>query len=376
MDIEVIRRLALARHLFELGLSSLRSGNDLQLFAAVNLLQDSAEAFLIATAEYVGADFDQYTKFDKYFVNINAKITPKELPFKAKLLRLNRIRIDAKHHGIQPARDECERVAVSTREFFDEVSQSVLGVVFATVSAIDLLDEGEPRRLLLEAKAALEMGQLAECVVNCRKAIYLEVERHYDVSSYKNGKPLGLFDGFTRAPFYAQNKDYIENNVKNPTDFIVRDHSRIDQELLTSGSDTTGFWNIWRLTPEVFRDPENNWVVKHDFGKLDAAVLEDKAEYIFSTTIDVLLSLHANRRRARASEHSSYFVELKNDGVPVLERADVNSKVVGHTPIGLSKIDTDFRVAGLNDHGPYWFVYHFEQGKPFLIGYIHNDHVK
>ena len=376
MDIEVVRRLSLARHLFELGISSLRSSNDLQLFAAVNLMQDSVEAFLIAVAEYVHADFDQNTKFDKYFVNIDEKITPKELPFKPKLLRLNRIRIDAKHHGIQPARDECDRVAVSVKEFFDEVSRSVLGVVFASVSAIDLLDDGEPKQLLLEAKAALEAGQLDVCVIACRKALYLEVERRYDISAYKDGKPIGLLGGYTQAPFYAQSRDYIDKNVKNPTDFIVRDHNRIDQELLTSGADTTGFWNIWRLTPEVFRDRDGTWVVKHDFDKMDSAVLADKAEYIFSTATDVLLSIHANRRKTRPSEYGSYFVELTSDNVPVYEKADLNSKVVSHSPAGLLRMQTAFRITGLDGGGPYWSVHHFEKGQPFLIGYIHNDHVK
>ena len=138
MNLETIRRISLARHLFELGNSSLRSSNDLHLFAAVNLLQDAVEAFLLAVSDQVGASIDQNTKFDKYFVLINERIAPKELPFRTKLLRLNRIRVASKHHGIQPARDECDRVAISVREFFDEVSSSLLGAPFATVSAIDL----------------------------------------------------------------------------------------------------------------------------------------------------------------------------------------------------------------------------------------------
>ena len=109
MDIETVRRISLARHLYELGISSLRSKNDISLFSAVNLLQDSVEAFLIAIADHVSASTDQNTKFDKYFVEIDKKIAPKTLPFKSKLLRLNRIRIDSKHYGIQPAHDECDR---------------------------------------------------------------------------------------------------------------------------------------------------------------------------------------------------------------------------------------------------------------------------
>ena len=90
MDIETVRRISLARHLYQLGKSSLESPNDMYLFAAVNLLQDAVEAFLIAVADFVQAEIDQNTKFDKYFVLINEKISPKELPFKSRLIRLNR----------------------------------------------------------------------------------------------------------------------------------------------------------------------------------------------------------------------------------------------------------------------------------------------
>src|SRR4030042_5207864 len=145
MDIEVIRRICLARHLYELGIASLKSANDLYLFSGVNLLQDAVEAFMLALADFVGASLDERTSFDKYFVLINDKIKPKELPFKNRLLHLNRIRVDSKHHGIQPARDECERLVVAVREFFDEVSSSILNVNFTTISEIDLLKEGETK---------------------------------------------------------------------------------------------------------------------------------------------------------------------------------------------------------------------------------------
>lgn len=372
MEIETVRRICLARHLFELGTSSLRSGNDLHLFAAVNLLQDAVEVFLISVGEHVGAAIDQHTKFDKYFVQIDEKIKPKELPFKLKLLRLNRIRVDSKHYGIQPARDECDRLSISVREFFDEVSQALLGVPFSTVSALDLLDEGEAKQLLIEAKISLDAGENENCVIACRKAIYLEIERHYDISEYQDGKPQGLLAGFTNAPFFSRSKEYIDQNVRNPTDFIVLDHSRIDQDLLTQRVETTDYWNIWRLTPEVYRKKDGRWIVKHDFDKLDARVLADKSDYIFSTTVDVLLALHTNRKRTRSSEYGTYFLELREEGVSVYEKADIGSKLIGHTPAGVRKIDADFNILGLNNDDLFWHVHHVQKGL-ILYGYIHND---
>lgn len=375
MNIETIRQVCLARHLYELGISSLRSSNDLHLFAAMNLLQDAVEAFLIAVGEHVGVTIDQNTKFDKYFSQIDDKIKPKELPFKLKLVRLNRIRVDSKHYGIQPSRDECDRLAVSVREFFDEASNSLLGVSFSTVSALDLLDEGEVKQTLVEAKLALEDGHLVTCSINCRKALYLEIEQHYDVAEFKDGKPQNPLAGYTLAPFYAQSKEYIEKRVLDPTDFIVRDHSRIDQELLTQGVGTTDFWNIWRLTPEVYKTKDNVWIVKHDFDKLDPLLLADKADYIFSTTIDVVLAIHTNRKRMRSSEYGRYYLDLIQPNVPVFEKADVGSKVIGYTPPETLRLDTDFHVLGLKGDGTYWHVLHLER-KFYLYGYIHGDNVK
>lgn len=374
MDIETVRRISLARHLYQLGKSSLESSNDMHLFAAVNLLQDAVEAFLIAVSDYVQAEIDQNTKFDKYFVLINDKIFPKELPFKSKLLRLNRIRVDSKHYGIQPARDECDRVVVSVREFFDEVSSSVLGVNFSTVSAIDLLAAGEIKDLLLEAKTAHEAGDHETCVVACRKVLYVAVEDRYDVSQFREAKPLGLLARINRAPYFARDPQYIQENVKDPTDYIVRDHSRIDQDLLKDGVDTTAFWNVWRLTPEVYRSEDKQWVIKHDFGKLDAATLADNAEYVFSTTVDMALAIDASRKAVRWKQHGRYYVKLAREGVPIYEKADVGSKVAATTPAGMTQIDTDYRVSGLMGDGPYWHVNEMAKDA-WLLGYIYNDDV-
>jgi hypothetical protein len=126
--------------------------------------------------------------------------------------------VDSKHYGIQPARDECDRLAVSVREFFEEVSSSVLGVAFSTVSAVDLLEDGNTKTALLEAKAALEGGDHPGCSIACRKALYLEMEWRYDIAKFKDGEPLGLIAGFSSAPFFTRNKEYIEKNVRDRPD--------------------------------------------------------------------------------------------------------------------------------------------------------------
>ena len=376
MDIETIRRLNLARHLYELGTASLRSANDIHLFSAVNLMQDAVEAFLIAVSDHVGAVIDSNTKFDRYFVLINERIAPKQLPFTTKLVRLNRVRVDSKHYGIQPSRDECERIAVSVREFFDEVCATILGASFSSVSAIDLLKEGETRMVLLDAKQALEVGELEECAINCRKALYLEIERSYDISAFKDGEPINFFRSFSEAPLFAKSKQYIDENVLDPTDFVVYDHASLNQRLLIQGVDNTSYWNVWRLTPEVCLTEDKKWVIKHDFAKLDPVVLKDKIEYIFSATLDVILSIHRKAQAAVWAQPGRYKAKLTQRGVTIYKKADKQSEIAGYTPADMSEIETDYRVDGLNGDGPYWHVCDVERGFPPLWGFIHNDSVE
>jgi len=375
MQIEIIRRIALARHLFELSEGSLRSKNDLHLFSAVNLAQDAIETFLVALADKFQVTFDQNTKFDRYFVLIDEKISPKELPFKSALIRLNRLRVDSKHHGLQPARGECERLLASAREFLDEVSQAHLGAPFSTISAIDLLEAGDCRDFLASAKHGLEAADYESCIFSCRQALYVEIEGRYDISAYKDGEPRGLLAGLTSAPYYARSVKYVAENVRDPTDYIVLDHAAVDRDLLISGVDPTDFWNVWRLTPEVFRSKAGKWYLKRDFGKLNGADLKEIAEYVFNTTLDIALARETNRRATRWKHSGKFYVELKKPGLALHEKADRTSPVVATLPADLTRVDTDYTVDGLNDDGTYWHISHFGNGALYF-GFIHGDDVR
>lgn len=376
MDIEVIRRISLARHLYGLAVSYLKSSNDLYLFSAVNLMQDAVEAFLLAVADHVNAQLSEKSSFDKYFVEINKSISPKELPFKTKLLRLNRIRVDSKHHGIQPAKTECDRLSLATREFFDEVSSTVLGVNFSTISTIDLLQDGEVKSTLLEAKKHLEDKDHINCSITCRKVLYLEIEQKYDISMFKNGaKPRGLLGPHSRAPYFTRNEKYINEKVREPTDLIVLDHSDLDHELLKNGVDNTSYWNVWRLTPEVYRNEEKEWIIKNDFNLLEPEILKDQIEYIFNTTVDIIFSIHSKRSASRSSSYRAYYIELVTKEIPVYAKADKNSEINATIPKEMTKVDCSYSIPGLNNDGIYWHVSHFKEGESFY-GFIHNDYIK
>jgi hypothetical protein len=355
----LLNKLLLARRLYELARENLSTVNDLSLSIGVNLLQDAVEVFLLAVSEHVNAGIQGHTHFDKYFELIDAKIGPKELPFRARLIALNKLRVNSKHYGLAPAQSETEGLLVTVREFFDEVARSVLNLSFTTLSLIDLVRDGEAKEMLRAAELAFQNDAFEQCLIDCRKAIFLRVERPYDVAPFSGSETSGLLGLGSHVPIYATNREYNEEHVRDATDYIVLDFSALELELVTSGMDSISFWNVWTLTPEVYRSgEESEWVVKWDLRKLDAEDIKERAEYVLTTTVNLFVAADQRRASIRHAGHRAYKIALKEDNVPIFEKADVRSRVVGRTPQGVRELRVDFSVPALNGDGSFWHVTH------------------
>jgi hypothetical protein len=379
----VINKLRLARHLFWIAADGLESHREIALFATVNLMQDSVEAFLLAASEHVNAGIDGGTTFERYFSKIDERICPKTLPFRSKLIALNKVRIAAKHHGVKPDRTEVEGFALVCREFFDASCLLVFGVQFWSVSLIDLLNSGEAKEHLIAAQNAFDSYQWFECMVECRKVIFLEFEEDYDIARFKNGRETAGVLVWTSAPFYATEKSYFDKSVNTPFDYIVLDHRKLDSELISNGIDTHIFWNIWRLTPSVYRFREKyefvgDWLVKRELKKEQAAT-EENAAYVLEQTIDVALHLEQRRRLLRYTGRGGFYIRLKRDGVNVYAKADRYAAVSVVTEPGLRQLDVDYSTIGLSDSETYWHVAHAtgigSDSVRFYYGFVHEGDV-
>lgn len=373
----VIKKILFCKYLYSLAEENINTGNSVKLSTGIILLQDSVEIFLLGLAEHKGASIDGNTPFDRYFDKINERICPEKLPLQTNLIKLNKLRVNTKHYGIYPEGGECKNFLLSVGEFYEDVSINYFGKKFASITLIDLLIDGEAKEFLKEAIEFYENDRYQDCLINCRKAIYVEVEHLYNIEKIKDADPKhpGFFLFGGKAPFYALNKDYIEKGVGNPCDYIVLDHNSLEMELMQYGIEHNDFWNIWRLTPEVFRSEKDiEWVIKYEFNKFDESTIKSNAEYSLNKTIELILNIHKKKQSTKFPLPTQYYLELKSEEVKVFEKADKNSKVVGFTPKGLKKINTDFNIRGLNDNDNYWHINHIEEIF-YIFGYIHEADV-
>ena len=84
-------------------------------------------------------------------------------------------------------------------------------------------------------------------------------------------------------------------------------------------------------------------MVKDDFAKLDEHLLADKVDYVFSSTVNIILAIDTARRAVKWQDQGRYYLTLARENTPVYKKADAKSKVVGTTPPGMTRIDTDYR---------------------------------
>lgn len=391
---DLVNLLTLSRHLYFLASESLRSRRTVSLFAAANLLQDSVEVLLWAALRYL-KPHSRKNQFEQIFDQISECLSPSALPRRDVITQLNKIRVNSKHYGIRPHKYEMVRLGEHVREFLGEATGLIFpGVDYWRVSLVDLVEKDEVRGYLKDAEQALERGNFSSCLIECRKALFLTFEWKFDVSPFSKEpyKPGGGLLGSPfiscNAPTYARNPAYIKEHVSEPTDHIVYDHDALNMELLRLGVDNTTYWNVWRLTPEVFRPYGNDgsdWAVSEDLDLFEADGLQARAEYVFQSVCEIVLTVDAKQRADLHRPSVLHSVVLKQDQVSVYKKADRKSELVGTTPPGVMELIVSRRVQGLCGDGHYYQVMNMpgvfseedvsEGVKRFLFGYVHEETV-
>lgn len=370
----VMKRLTISRFFFVSSKEYSTSSRDVAAFAAIHSLQDSLEFFLLAAAEHLNASIGERTDLSGYIDKVNERLTPRSLPFRIQLLQLNRLRTSAKHAGIRPDAGEMTSLLMAMNEFYEEASQIIFGRSFFSVTLLDQIDDRDEKSYLSCAEDDFSRGDYWGCMINCRKAFFTIFESSYDISYLEHDSVGGLFAGLgCYSPAYAKNKDYVERNVRSNFDFIVLDHQRIDLENSKMGVDGIKFWNIWRLTPEVYKLRDGEWLVRNSFEKqMDAT--KSNAEYVLDATIEIVVAYHIKQRSLRWTSYGRRrTVGLKGRPTPIYSKAARSSTISTILDSSVVQIDCIASVTGFD--GDVYFEVSDFKGKEFYAGFIHSDDV-
>lgn len=374
MDERAIRQMLLTRHYLQLAADQVRQDNSTCRFTAINLYHEAFETTLITCADHLNSQIPSKATIETYLDRIDDKLRPHALPFRSRMMQFNHARVAAKHHANLPDAEFFEMIKWVVPDFIKQAVKLTFDVELEEVSLLELIDDADVVGYLEEAIAHLSRGAHHECLVAARKALYLQFEKSYDIAPFAgvekaaHGSAIGLL-AMCNAPHYAKNKSYIDKSVRRPTDYIVLDHGKIDATLLNDGIDPATFWNIWRLTPKVYKFQTGNWAADYVYDIADDPNAQDHCRYVIDNLIAISLQRQNVRRRIMSRDLSARFIHVRADA-PVLRKAQRGSEVEGHLPPGVRRVNVESRVTSLDGEDTFIQISYLRKDGPFLFGYI------
>lgn len=308
-----VHSLAIARTLLERAEPLCVSDDRYLASAGLVILQDALETVFYALLIELGIDEEKNLE-RKSFDELIGELKAAEIPIakSGTLKALNKQRVLTKHYA-QVAEPVTVRSYLAAARFaIDAAMQKVLGRSLSELFIADLLKPGEARDFLKSAERAITERRYLESLTEIRKAIFVEFEESYNVygwRDYDGKKPEGLLASVIRggwdAPHWKRRKDWIDEHVQVPTDFIQIDHEKWRLGAMELGIHTIELDNLRRLTPAVFRrGRKSGWSVTYDATFANNNAIESNSRYCLDRAVSIILKKHehANAKREPATD--------------------------------------------------------------------------
>lgn len=194
----------------------------------------------------------------------------------------------------------------------EETCRHVLKRSIRDLFIADILQKSDSKSHLQLAEAAISEMRYLDALIETRKAIFVEFEEDYNIYDWhdydgitQEGLMSMLRRGGWRAPSWTKSQDWIEKNVRVPTDFIQIDYEKLRLQALEMGIHTVELQNLQSLTPKVFRiKKESGWSVTYAASFPSSNANETNARYCLDRAVWTILKKqeHAGARREPAKD--------------------------------------------------------------------------
>lgn len=351
--------------------------------AGIVILQDAIELVLYACLKELGVNKQKMIEkfsFDQMIGELKNKKC--ELPKSDTLKALNKQRVIIKHYGQVTDPTTALNYYESARHTVDSLMQSVVGKNLQDILIHEAIRKDEIKGYIAKANQCIEKKKYFDALVEIRKAVFIEIEQDYSVFDWRETpKAIDTVASFfeiarkegRKAPWHTRNKEWIEENVHDPFDYIQLDHEKLRVDLLEWGVSTVDFWNLWRLTPPVFYDKKSSdWKVNLDLKYLREGATEENARYCLDRVVSLLVRKQNHIDLARYLNFGRDYrikVQMKNDG-PLFSKASslsAQTNVLIKDQVYLA----DAIIPGLGGEEDFVHIIHEQKEEPkFLFGYV------
>jgi hypothetical protein len=183
-----VKRLAFTRFLYIQGLEQSHQPEPLSATALLSF-HDAVELFLVLAGEHLNANLPASLNFLEYWDRLTPYL-PGQVPLghKKAMGRMNRLRVNLKHHGSIPSTSDLEQLRADITSFFTDSTSLVFGADFERLKLTDLVIQIEARRLVELADAHAENGEYVEALAKLSEAFQLLIK------DYATRKKIGYND--------------------------------------------------------------------------------------------------------------------------------------------------------------------------------------
>jgi hypothetical protein len=172
----IVKRLALVRHLYHLGVRQSRQPEPLRALSLL-MFHDAIELFFDAAASHHGQPQPppkaRQTMFDAYLDALDRVVAPATLPERAALGSLNKARVSLKHHGLTPGSLDIEQHRGTATGFLKTSTPMLFGadVDFDLISMSDALESALAREIIQDAETLMAKGETTPAMLLLQRCL-------------------------------------------------------------------------------------------------------------------------------------------------------------------------------------------------------------
>ncbi len=169
----MITQLLLSKRLYICGSSYVDSQDPISAGMAISLFQDSIEIFCWSLLKELDAKPKENSQFTSYFDLVEKapkNVESKKLPFKAKIIELNKARVNFKHYGNLPDTSEAAKFQSYTEEFLRLSFTEFFDKDFDNISLSELIPFKDIREVVISSEKAFSEERLDDCLCDLAKA--------------------------------------------------------------------------------------------------------------------------------------------------------------------------------------------------------------
>lgn len=168
----MIEQLLLSKRLFQKGEDFCQENDPISTGLAISLFQDCIEIIIWSIIKDFSIDVKETEAFTSLLDKVDKRLEPQgiKLPFRAKILELNKARVNFKHYGNLPDVSEASKFRGYTESYLRTVFDICFQKDFDDISMSDLIQADDVKQFIKKAENHFIKQEYQDCINEIAKA--------------------------------------------------------------------------------------------------------------------------------------------------------------------------------------------------------------